>query len=94
MASTLTFPQPDDLVLISWFQGGEVFRSGCCWNRGKGKVFYFRPGHESLPIFYHEGVQKVITNAVRWAKAVQGPYTDLRLCPQVKTPIEDVKISE
>ena len=42
-------PQPDEQVFISWFQGGEVFRSGCCWRRGKGKVFYFRPGHESFP---------------------------------------------
>ena len=39
-------PQPDEQVFISWFEGGEVFRSGCCWHRGKGKVFYFRPGHE------------------------------------------------
>ena len=44
-------PQPDRQVFISWFQGGEVFRSGCCWHRGKGKVFYFRPGHETFPIY-------------------------------------------
>ena len=67
-------PQPDQLVFISWFQGGEVFRSGCCWHRGKGKVFYFRPGHETLPIYYHAGVQKVLTNAVRWAAPTKGPY--------------------
>jgi trehalose utilization protein len=67
-------PQPDQLVFISWFQGGEVFRSGCCWHRGKGKVFYFRPGHETLPIYYHEGVQKVLINAVRWAAPTHGPY--------------------
>ena len=42
-------PQPDELVFISWFEGGEVFRSGCCYHRGKGKVFYFRPGHEGVP---------------------------------------------
>jgi len=60
-------PQPDQLVFISWFQGGEVFRSGCCWRRGKGKIFYFRPGHETFPIFYHETVLRVIANAVRWA---------------------------
>jgi trehalose utilization protein len=67
-------PQPDELVFISWFQGGEVFRSGCCWHRGKGKIFYFRPGHETLPIYYHAGVQKVLTNAVRWAAPTHGPY--------------------
>ncbi|HEO72063.1 MAG TPA: trehalose utilization protein ThuA, partial [Candidatus Hydrogenedentes bacterium] len=44
-------PQPDQQVFISWFQGGEVFRSGCCWHRSQGKVFYFRPGHETLPIY-------------------------------------------
>jgi len=60
-------PAPDTLVLISWFQGGEVFRSGCCYHRGKGKVFYFRPGHESLPIYYHEDVLRIIGNACRWA---------------------------
>jgi len=60
-------PAPDQLVFISWFEGGEVFRSGCCYNRGKGKVFYFRPGHETFPIYYQSEIQKVITNAVRWA---------------------------
>jgi len=60
-------PQPDQLVLISWFQGGEVFRSGCCWHRGKGKVFYFRPGHETLPIYYNDDVMRVVYNGVRWA---------------------------
>ena len=66
-------PQPDQLVFISWFEGGEVFRSGCCWHRGLGKVFYFRPGHETLPIFYQDEVQKVITNGVRWAAPSGGP---------------------
>ncbi len=60
-------PQPDQLVFISWFQGGEVFRSGCCFHRGAGKIFYFRPGHESYPTYYHADVQKVIANAVQWA---------------------------
>ena len=87
-------PTPDALVFISWFQGGEVFRSGCCYHRGKGKVFYFRPGHESLPIFYHETVQKVITNAVRWAGSVKGPYTNLAVCSHDAQPIEKVEIAE
>lgn len=60
-------PQPDALVFISWFSGGEVFRSGCCWYRGMGKVFYFRPGHETHPTYHHPLVQQVIANAVRWA---------------------------
>ena len=60
-------PQPDQLVFISWFAGGEVFRSGCCWHRGQGKVFYFRPGHETFPIYHDEWVLKVIHNGVKWA---------------------------
>jgi trehalose utilization protein len=61
-------PQPDELVFVSWFTGGEVFRSGCCWHRGQGKVFYFRPGHETYPTYKNEHVQKVIHNAVHWAR--------------------------
>lgn len=66
-------PQPDELVLISWFQGGEVFRSGCCFYRGRGKIFYFRPGHEIYPIFYNQHVLRVIENAVYWAAPSGGP---------------------
>ncbi|AEE96299.1 ThuA domain-containing protein [Mahella australiensis] len=66
-------PQPDTLVFISWFAGGEVFRSGCCYNRGNGKIFYFRPGHETFPIYYQPEVQKVLSNAVRWAAPADGP---------------------
>jgi len=60
-------PAPDDLVLVSWYKGGEVFRSGCCYNRGKGKVFYFSPGHETFPIFYQPEIQQILINAARWA---------------------------
>ncbi|TBL68199.1 ThuA domain-containing protein [Paenibacillus thalictri] len=60
-------PQPDELVLTSWFEGGEVFRSGCCYFRGQGKVFYFRPGHETYPTYYNENVRRVIRNAAKWA---------------------------
>jgi trehalose utilization protein len=60
-------PEPEATVFISNFAGGEVFRSGCAWTRGAGKVFYFRPGHETYPIFKDPNVLKVIENAVRWA---------------------------
>ncbi|MBC8099736.1 MAG: ThuA domain-containing protein [Armatimonadetes bacterium] len=60
-------PAPDTLVFVSWYAGGEVFRSGCCYQRGKGKVFYFSPGHEIYPIYHQPQVQQVIANAVRWA---------------------------
>jgi len=66
-------PSPDELVFISWFRGGEVFRSGCCFYRGVGKIFYFRPGHETYPIYYDPNVLKVIENAVRWAVPVKRP---------------------
>ncbi len=82
-------PQPDQQVFISWFEGGEVFRSGCCWHRGKGKVFYFRPGHETLPIYYDETILKVIANGVRWA-APSGVAT---LTRGNAKPLEDVKPS-
>ncbi|MDX2187929.1 MAG: ThuA domain-containing protein [Opitutaceae bacterium] len=60
-------PEPDELVFISWFSGGEVFRSGATWQRGHGRVFYFRPGHETFPTYHHSLVQRVLTNAVDWA---------------------------
>lgn len=66
-------PAPDTLVFVSWFQGGEVFRSGCCYQRGRGKIFYFRPGHETYPTYYQSEVLHVITNAVRWAATAAGP---------------------
>lgn len=66
-------PPPDELVLISWFEGGEVFRSGCCFYRGRGRIFYFRPGHETYPTFYNPYVRRVIYNAVRWAAPINGP---------------------
>ncbi len=66
-------PQPDTLVFVSWFPGGEVFRSGCCYHRGRGKIFYFRPGHETFPIYYHPDVLRVIANAVHWAAPGDGP---------------------
>ena len=59
-------PQPDELVFLGWFSGGEVFRSGCVWYRGLGKVFYFQPGHETNPTYLDANIQKVITNAVNW----------------------------
>ncbi len=62
-------PPPDELVLVSWFQGGEVFRSGCCFTRGRGRIFYFRPGHETFPTYYDPQVRRVIANAVCWAAA-------------------------
>jgi trehalose utilization protein len=66
-------PAPDELVFISWFSGGEVFRSGCCYKRGMGKVFYFRPGHEEYPTFYRSDITQILKNAVDWAAPSRGP---------------------
>lgn len=67
-------PAPDELLFISWFEGGEVFRSGATFTRGNGKIFYFRPGHETYPTYHNEYVQKVIKNAVNWVKPTQSTY--------------------
>jgi len=75
-------PPPDELILISSFAGGEVFRSGCTFRRGRGKIFYFRPGHETYPIYYHPQVRKILAGAVRWAVPTLSPYTrQARHCP-------------
>ncbi|MBU0436801.1 ThuA domain-containing protein [Staphylococcus succinus] len=66
-------PVPDETVLISWFEGGEVFRSGVTFKRGNGKIFYFRPGHESYPTYYNKQVQQIIKNGVKWACNNQTP---------------------
>jgi len=65
-------PPPEALVFVSWFSGGEVFRSGCCYTRGSGRVFYFRPGHETYPTYHHREVQRVLANAARWAAPTPG----------------------
>ena len=72
-------PAPETLVFISWFNGGEVFRSGCCYQRGQGKIFYFRPGHESYPTYHNAEVLRVIANGVRWAAPVAGPSPNFGL---------------
>jgi trehalose utilization protein len=66
-------PTPDELIFISWFTGGEVFRSGATWRRGNGRIFYFQPGHETYPTYHHPEIQQVIANAARWA------FTGLRI---------------
>jgi trehalose utilization protein len=67
-------PAPEELIFLSWFQGGEVFRSGCTWRRGEGKIFYFQSGHETHPVYYQKEVQLVITNAVKWACPIERSF--------------------
>ncbi|MDY0404873.1 ThuA domain-containing protein [Virgibacillus sp. 179-BFC.A HS] len=66
-------PVPDELIFVSWFEGGEVFRSGATFKRGNGKIFYFRPGHETYPTYHNEAIQQVIKNAVKWAANTHTP---------------------
>ncbi len=73
-------PEPDELVFLSTFTGGEVFRSGCCWRRGKGKVFYFSPGDQDYPVYHHPDIKRVLANGVQWAAPIGA--TDF-LPPQV-----------
>jgi trehalose utilization protein len=62
-------PVPDELIFVSSFSGGEVFRSGCTFRRGHGKIFYFSPGDQDFPVYHHKDVRKVIANGVAWAKS-------------------------
>jgi trehalose utilization protein len=82
-------PTPDEVVFISSFSGGEVFRSGLTYRRGAGRIFYFSPGDEKYPVYRHPQVRRVLANAVGWAaprgaiaeppdnwKQVRGPWAD------------------
>ena len=62
-----TVPEPLETVFVSWFEGGEVFRSGVTFQRGAGRIFYFRPGHEAYPIYHNHDIRQVLRNAMRWA---------------------------
>lgn len=83
-------PTPDELIFVSWFQGGEVFRSGATWTRGSGRIFYFSPGHEVYPIYHHPDVQRVIANGIRWARPQGSPANTPRHVPveQAREKIE------
>jgi trehalose utilization protein len=74
-AEHFQIPKPDDLLFISWYEGGEVFRSGVTYTRGMGRIFFFSPGHETFPIYHMPEVQRIITNAVKWAAPVCGTPT-------------------
>ncbi len=79
-------PEPLETVFVSWFQGGEVFRSGLTYQRGAGRIFYFAPGHETYPIYHDPAVRTVLRNAVRWAHNAAPPWTDVSQAPN--RPVE------
>ena len=66
-------PEPDELVFISAFSGGEVFRSGCCYRRGAGRLFLFSPGHQTDPIYLQPDIRVILSNAVHWAAGERRP---------------------
>ena len=80
-------PEPLETVFVSWFAGGEVFRSGLAYKRGAGNVFYFRPGHETYPTYFDANVQTVLRNAVKWAHNPAARITAVNDAPNV--PIEE-----
>lgn len=80
-------PEPMETVFVSWFQGGEVFRSGVTYKRGAGNVFYFRPGHETYPTYYDENVRTVLRNAVKWAHNPAARIVDVNAAPNV--PVDE-----
>ena len=81
-AEPFNIPEPDENILIGWYEGGEVIRSGCTYHRENGRIFYFQPGHETFPTFYDENVQTIIRNAVRWAAPVY--RSEALSCPNIK----------
>jgi trehalose utilization protein len=76
-------PQPDELIFCGWFEDGHVMRAGATLLTGAGKVFYFQPGHEVCPSYHNENVQRIITNAVRWAQPNEVGYTVPGECPHI-----------
>ena len=79
-------PQPEELIFGGWFEDGNIFRSGCVWTRGAGKIFYFQPGHETCKSFYNPYVQRIITNAVYYVKPNELGYEVEDKCPHMITP--------
>ena len=76
-------PQPDELIFCGWFEDGHVMRAGATFLTGAGKVFYFQPGHEVCPSYHNENVQRIITNAVRWAQPNAVGYNIPGECPHI-----------
>lgn len=82
-------PEPLETVFVSWFEGGEVFRSGLTYQRGAGRIFYFEPGHETYPIYHDPNIQTVLRNAVRWAYNPAPAWRDVSNAPNV--PIDQAR---
>lgn len=79
-------PTPDETIFISSFTGGEVFRSGVTFTRGRGRIFYFSPGDQEYPVYHHPDIQRVIANGVQWA----APLSRARDTPRLDGPVRPV----
>jgi trehalose utilization protein len=82
-------PPPEELVMISWFQGGNVFRSCATWRRGKGRVAYFRPGHETYPTYHQPEIQRVVANAANWAACKSSQHYSMK-SPRDAVPLSPI----
>lgn len=87
-------PEPMETVFISWYQGGEVFRSGLTYQRGGGRIFYFSPGHEVYPIYHDPNVRRVLRNAVKWAANPAPAWKSIAVGPNVPVDKAPEKIVE
>ena len=76
-----SIPEPDETVFMSWYEGGDVFRSGVTFKRGAGRIFYFGPGHEMYPIYHQAEIHRVLQNAAVWAAPTQPRWTDVDEAP-------------
>lgn len=92
-AEPFGIPQPDELIFIGWFDSGEVFRSGCTWYRGNGKIFFFQPGHETNQSFNHPIVRQVLKNACEWVAPcnVIPNSENVWDCPEIQKTFEDIR---
>ena len=83
------FDIPDDgkIIFMSWFEGGNVFRSGVTFTRDRGKIFYFSPGHETYAVYHDPNVRKILANSVRWC--APDKIFDDRITP-MPIPVENI----
>ena len=86
-AEPFQIPDPDELIFLSWYDTGYVFRSGCIWKRGLGKVFYFQPGHETVPTYHNPYILRILQNAAHYCAPAETGYrlpTTSEPCPWIK----------
>ncbi|NLE12708.1 MAG: trehalose utilization protein ThuA [Clostridiales bacterium] len=83
-------PPPDELVFVNWYEFGNIYRSGCCWHRGLGKIFFFQPGHETCRAFHNPGVQRVIRNGIHWCAPTELGTPVPASCRHIREHISEI----